>query len=181
MPARYYRELLKFCLRTVGDRDVAADALQESYARVLAVQHPVERPRAFLRQVASNVMRDHWRSEKLRNAIFSERLDHPAGPPDAVDSPDSGSADAEPVAPSCWQPEERAEARQRLALLQRAIDGLPEKQREVFILYRFEDMPHADIARRLNISVRMVERHLQLAMLHCKRQVHGEPAKPWNS
>lgn len=173
MPARYYRELLNFCLRTVNDREVAADALQESYARVLALQHPVEQPRAFLRKVAQNVLRDHWRAEKVRNAVFSERADPAPLHPDD----DAGPAD-EPAAPSSWQPEERAEARQRLALLQRAIDGLPEKQREAFLLYRFEELPHEEIARRMNISVRMVERHLQLALLHCKRQVQGDPTPP---
>ncbi|RXK17160.1 RNA polymerase sigma factor, partial [Macrococcus sp. DPC7161] len=31
-----------------------------------------------------------------------------------------------------------------------------------------------DIAARMGISVRAVEKHLQLALAHCKRRVHGE-------
>ena len=52
---RYYRELLNFCARMVRDRDAAADLVQESYARVLAVRNAgqeIPEPRALLHQTA---------------------------------------------------------------------------------------------------------------------------------
>ena len=38
MLERYYRELLNFLTRQVGDRDTAADLTQESFVRVLGAQ-----------------------------------------------------------------------------------------------------------------------------------------------
>lgn len=50
MVARYYRELLNFCARTVRNRDAAADVVQESYARFLRLQQssvPIAEPGRF--------------------------------------------------------------------------------------------------------------------------------------
>ena len=38
MLERYYRELLNFCNRAIRNSDAAADAVQETYARVLSAQ-----------------------------------------------------------------------------------------------------------------------------------------------
>lgn len=73
-----------------------------------------------------------------------------------------------------WQPDARADANQRLRLLQAAIDDMPPRQREAFLLYRYDELRCEDIAARMGISVRAVEKHLQLALAHCKRRVHGE-------
>ncbi|NJK98860.1 MAG: sigma-70 family RNA polymerase sigma factor [Bacteroidales bacterium] len=45
-----------------------------------------------------------------------------------------------------------------------AIDRLPEKCRQVFILSRKDDLKNHEIALRLNISNRMVEKHLSRAL-----------------
>jgi len=53
--AHYYQELLNFCWRSLRNREAAADLVQESYLRVLGVQHnselgeqAVREPRALL-------------------------------------------------------------------------------------------------------------------------------------
>lgn len=45
-----------------------------------------------------------------------------------------------------------------------AVEKLPRRRREVFKLNRFEFMTAAQIAERLGLSVRTVEKHLELAM-----------------
>lgn len=52
---RYYRELLNFCNRTIRNSDAAADAVQETYARVLSAQQgeaELREPRALLYRTA---------------------------------------------------------------------------------------------------------------------------------
>ena len=78
------------------------------------------------------------------------------------------------IAHAGQQPEARADVNQRLRLLQAAIDDMPPRQREAFLLYRYDELRCEDIADRMGISVRAVEKHLQLALAHCKRRVHGE-------
>ncbi|MCY1540341.1 hypothetical protein D9M68_759750 [compost metagenome] len=63
---------------------------------------------------------------------------------------------------------------QRLRMLQAAIDAMPPRQREAFLLYRYDELRCEEIADRMGISLRAVEKHLQLALAHCKRHVHGE-------
>ncbi|WP_165021445.1 RNA polymerase sigma-70 factor [Dysgonomonas sp. ZJ279] len=48
--------------------------------------------------------------------------------------------------------------------LQRAIDMLPEKQREAFLLNRIQDVKYKDIAKQLNVSQRTVEDRISKAL-----------------
>lgn len=54
------------------------------------------------------------------------------------------------------------------ALLNKAIDHLPEKCRQVFILSRMEGMKHEEIAAQLNISVNTVQNHIVAALRKLK-------------
>ena len=54
--------------------------------------------------------------------------------------------------------------RERMEAVYKAIDRLPEKCREVFMLAYLEDKKSADIAEQLHISVRTVEAHLFKAL-----------------
>ncbi len=45
-----------------------------------------------------------------------------------------------------------------------AVESLPEKCRQVFIMSRYEDMKYKDIALKLDISVKTVERHMGIAL-----------------
>lgn len=64
--------------------------------------------------------------------------------------------------------DESAFWREGLALLVDSIGKLPELTQQVFILYHFNGMDHHEIARRLDVSLRSVERHMAHALRHCK-------------
>jgi RNA polymerase sigma-70 factor (ECF subfamily) len=163
--ARYYRELLNFLSRTVDDRDAAADLVQESYARVLAVQQSgqtVAEPRALLYRTARNLVIDRYR----RGAVRGESI-----------SLDDAAADAHPLvlrAPAASEPEASAESSQGVAALLAVIGGLPLRCREAFILHKFDGLSQAEVAQRMGISVTMVERHLKHAMQACRACRNGE-------
>lgn len=50
------------------------------------------------------------------------------------------------------------------ARINSAIQALPEKCREVFVLCRFEELKYAEIAERLSISVKTVEMQMGIAL-----------------
>lgn len=50
--------------------------------------------------------------------------------------------------------------------LRRALDCMPEEDRRVFELARFEDLDYRDIAARLRLTVREVEAHMAYAIRH---------------
>ena len=56
---------------------------------------------------------------------------------------------------------EEAELQQKI---NQALDFLPEKCREIFILSRFEELKYKEIAGRLNVSVKTVETQMSKAL-----------------
>jgi RNA polymerase sigma factor (sigma-70 family) len=154
---RYYRELLSFLARKVSDRQVAADLTQESYARVYAAQAAgthVHDPRALLYQTARNLVIDHHRHGDVRAGV-EVSAEHA----DGMDAHGSRN----------WEPETAASSQQAVVSLVTAIDNLPPRCREAFMLNRFDGMTYAEVAERMGISVKAVEQHIKHALDACER------------
>jgi RNA polymerase sigma factor (sigma-70 family) len=164
MLERYYQELLNFLTRQVTDRDTAADLAQESYVRVLAAQSTgqvVLDMRALLYRTARNLVIDLHRRNQVRRH----------------DTLDALSEEQHPPAPRHLQPEERLASQQEVHAYVATIEALPDRCRQAFVLHVYDECGHAEIAKRMGISVSMVEKHIVRAMLACKlreRQLRDE-------
>jgi RNA polymerase sigma-70 factor (ECF subfamily) len=55
--------------------------------------------------------------------------------------------------------------------INRAIQHLPEKCREIFVLCRFEELKYLEIAARLNISVKTVEMQMGIALKKLRKEL----------
>lgn len=55
--------------------------------------------------------------------------------------------------------------------LEKAINELPEKQRTVFLMNRFDDQTYNEIASVLDLSVKAVEKRMQQALLSLRKVV----------
>lgn len=155
MLERYHRELLNFLSRLVNDRDTAADLVQESYVRVLAVQQSgqtISDARALLYHTARNLVVDRHRRAAVRRHEDIDNL----------------LTQDEPLAPHHVQPEMACEQRQQTQALLATIAGLPPRCREAFVLARFEGLSHQQVAERMGISKNMVTQHVVRAVLACQ-------------
>ncbi|MGE8612875.1 MAG: sigma-70 family RNA polymerase sigma factor [Achromobacter veterisilvae] len=158
---RYYRELLNFCNRIIGNSDAAADAVQETYARVLSAQRKdrdVTEPRALLYRTARNLITDQHR----RNVVRGQTAGSDA-------EPDADLVLDDLAAPLAFEPEAAAMSAQAVAAMLDVIRALPPRCRQAFVLHRFDGLSHAEIAERMDISRKMVEQHIKVAMLACRR------------
>ena len=54
-------------------------------------------------------------------------------------------------------------------LMKLALDNMPEQRRKVFVLSRQKGLSNQEIADRLQLSVRTVERHIYLALIDLKK------------
>ncbi|MBN3853307.1 sigma-70 family RNA polymerase sigma factor [Paraburkholderia sp. Ac-20340] len=156
MVERYYRELLHFLGRLVKDRDTASDIAQESYVRVLSLRDSgatILDPRGLLYRTARNLVIDTHRRATVRAQSVVEELDD-------ID---------EPAAHVSSQPEHVWESSQRTRALVAAIDALPPRCREAFVLHKFDGLSHNDVAARMGISRNMVEKHIIRGLLACKQ------------
>lgn len=152
---QYYAELLRFLTAKLGCREQAADVVQDTFVRIRCLKDlaAVAQPRAFLYKTALNLTVDLFRRQRIR----SERITQ---------------LDATEDMPSAIPPQDvEVEAKERVRLLYEAITDLPPKCRQVFLLHKFMDIPHAEIANRLGISKNMVEKHVMKAMAHCRERV----------
>lgn len=155
MLERYHRELLNFLSRQVGDRDTAADLAQESFVRVLTTQSSGQvllDMRALLYRTARNLVIDQH-----RRAVHRQHDDI-----NALTEMD------QPVAPRHLQPDEILAYEQQARALVAAIESLPPRCREAFVLNRFEGLAHQEVAERMGISKNMVAQHVARGILTCQ-------------
>ena len=68
-------------------------------------------------------------------------------------------------------PEFLMEASELKDQLERAINELPEKQRTVFLMNRFDNQSYTEIAAALDLSVKAVEKRMHLALLSLRKVV----------
>lgn len=152
---QYYGELLRFLTAKLGCREQAADVVQDTFLRVRGLKDlaGIAQPRAFLYKTAVNLSVDLFRRQRIR----AERITQ---------------LDTTEELPSLMTRQDDAvEAKERVQLLYAAIAELPPKCRQVFLLHKFLELSHADIAGRLGISKNMVEKHVMKAMAHCRQRV----------
>ena len=155
MSVHYYRELLNFCAKNLKDRDAAADLVQEVYARFLAVGRSGETvldPRALLYRTARNLLTDHHRRSRVRDHESLEQL----------------TEDELPAQPQCQQPDEVYAFTQYASAMFAAIESLPPRCQEAFILNRFDGLSHQEVADKMGISRNMVAQHVIRGVLVCK-------------
>lgn len=152
----WYEPLVRFASRMVGDRaraeEVAQDALFELWNRraTLAPQGSVQ---AWLFQTVRN---------RALNVIRHDGIVARAEP--RVASAMQGAGDASQVDADVAL----AEAELHVAIAQ-AIDALPPRCREVFLLSRRHNLRQAEIAARLGIGIKAVEANMTRALRELRR------------
>lgn len=150
-------ELLTYLRRRLGDRETAADLTQEALLRMLKYREApeIEDRRAMLFRIAHNLVLEYRRARYRHHAAQHVTLDD-AGPL-RMDQP--------PV-------EAIADARQAIdRLLTHTIAELPPKCRLAFMLNRFDGLTYPQVAARMRISVKMVEKHITRALAACRLAV----------
>lgn len=167
---RHQDRLLGVCQRLLGDREEARDAAQEVFLKAFrkaGSYRPRGKVYTWLYRIAVNHCLNRLRRRKVVRFLSLGALggadDEAALPPDRADP-----ADPAP------DPEAALEARRRWAATRRAIDRLPESQRAVLVLAKFEGLAYREIAQVLGITVGAVESRLFRAMRTLEQEI-GPP------
>ncbi|SFP34303.1 RNA polymerase sigma-70 factor, ECF subfamily [Variovorax sp. PDC80] len=135
--------------RKLGCPHNAADLAQDTFVRVLGKKEPVAaaEPRAYLATIAHGLVVDFHRRRALERA-YLETL----------------AALPEPQSPSL---EERAIVLEALSAIDAMLDGMKPAIRQAFILSQLEGLTYAQIAQRLQVTVRTVNNYMLKALEHC--------------
>jgi RNA polymerase sigma-70 factor (ECF subfamily) len=130
---RYERRVLTLAWRLMGNMDDAKDAAQEVFLRAFKYLHrydPARPLEGWIVRIAVNVCRDLARSQRQREAL-----------PLKLDLPKHNS-----------DPHSSLALDERKHLLDRALQGLTEKERNALILRDIEGFSTAEVASFLGLS-----------------------------
>jgi RNA polymerase sigma-70 factor (ECF subfamily) len=152
---RFARPLFGLALRMLRDRSRAEDAVQETFTaiwRSAASYKPERGPGApWLYAVARNAIVDRARARG--EATFAD-------PPEAV-APDAG-------------PDDRAESAYVSWRVHRAVQELPEHEREVLELAYWSGLSQSEVARFLDIPLGTVKTRTRSGLGHLADLLEGE-------
>ena len=129
---KYVDSIYRFIYFRVGDKDTAWDITQDCFLKALEyiAENEVRQPRAFLYQVARNLVIDHW---KLRGRQSSVELSE-------VDIIDDTNIEAD------------LDIKNRVKEIMGVVGELPDHHRDLLILRYVDDLSFSEIAEILNKS-----------------------------
>ena len=161
---RYKTDVFRFVFHLTGDRAEAEDIFQEVWLRVVRqgkIQAAGPGLKPWLLTIVVNLYRDNLRRKRVRR-LFLLRQYHRQRP---------GLSDSGESAPPSAEPPRAAEAARLLYDINRAVAGLPEKQRRVFLLFEMEGVRQSEIAGILGIPVGTVKSLLHRAVKRLQREL----------
>jgi RNA polymerase sigma-70 factor (ECF subfamily) len=140
--------LMRYLTRLWSRRDEVPDLRQEIYVRIYeaAARSRPTSPKSFMFTTARHLMTDRLRRGRV---VSIEAM---------------GDPDAWNVLVDELSPEHRLDARQELRRLAAAFDRLPDRCRQVVWLRRVEELPQKEVAARLGIGEKTVEKQVAKGM-----------------
>lgn len=156
---RHEKRLQQLCLRLLGEKEAARDAVQDIFLKVYRSAgsfKPQGKVATWLYRIAVNHCFNRLRRQRiLRFFSFGELVREGQ---DEGDELELDPADPRPDAEAALR------ARERWRTTRRIIDKLPENQRLVLVLAKFEGLSYKEIAQVLEITEGAVESRLVRAM-----------------
>ena len=152
-------------LRILGDEDLAADAVQETFHSAFRSLRTFRGGsfRAWLLRTATNACYDELRRKKRRPGVPLEP-ETPDG--DDVESP-RWMADAS------MSPEQRAEADELQHAIQHCLDALPTDFRAVVVLADVQGLDYVEVALAARVPLGTVKSRLARARLRLRECLQG--------
>jgi len=154
---RHRKPIYNFILRFVRDAAQAEDVMQETFLRVIKGAEAYERQAKFttwLYTIARNLCVDASRRGKHRKAAS---LDAPVGD-------DDGAALIDLIAGGDAGADKQAISRELGVRLKKAIESLPDEQREIFRLREVSDLQFNEIAQIVGCPENTVKSRMRYAL-----------------
>jgi len=160
---KHKESIINIIYQFIGERDEAEDLAVEVFLRVYKAAKSYEAKAKFttwLYKITTNLCLNEIRKKaKLQTISLSKPIS--AGEEKEEEL-------IEKIADAAPSPQQILEKKERNALIRKAIDSLPAKQRMATILQIYEGLSYKEISRILGCSVKSVERRLYWARTNLK-------------
>ena len=158
-------QIFRFLLSSTRDVDLAETLTQDCFLK--AHQHwgsfrGESSAMTWLIRIAINLQKDHWRNRRLQ--FWRKTQTNAVELDEASDWLPSGERSVE----------QQLLARERVAQVGKAVDGLSERQRTVFLLRYVEELELSEIARATGLNEGTVKAHLSRALARVRAELGGK-------
>ena len=157
-------QIFRFLLASTRDADLAETLTQECFLKAHRNWESFRGDSSamtWLMRIAINLQKDHWRNRRMQ---FWRRTQT-----NAVDLDEASE----------WLPsgersaEQQMLAREQVGRVWKAVEGLSERQRTVFLLRYVEEQELSEIAQAAGLSVGTVKAHLSRALAKVRAELGG--------
>lgn len=150
---RYANSLRNFLYYKLGDLEKAKDLTQESFLKLWnnCSKVSLDKVKSYLYTIANRIFLDDINHQKVilkfqhRSGISERQMEH--------------------------NPEYLYRQGEFNVKLEEAVSSLSEKQRVVFLMSRIDKVKNKEIAERLDISIKTVEKHIANALKSLKEKM----------
>ncbi|MCD4710742.1 MAG: sigma-70 family RNA polymerase sigma factor [Bacteroidales bacterium] len=134
-----------------GDTTISTDLAQDTFMRIWEKQMELlpEKDTGLLYKIAGDLFVSHTRRERLRREA-----------PKEIRIEQSGRT-----------PEEELQYQELQEKYEKTLMKLPENQRVVFLMSRMEELTYQEIATRLSLSVKTVEKRVSGALSRLRKEL----------
>jgi len=147
----YFAQVKNFVYYKTSSVEIAEDITQEAFVKVWENRHKVnpQTAKSYLYTIAGNLSINHLKKQTVVYKFLNSKINT-----------------TENETPLFILEEKEFDER-----LQKALSSLPEKQRVVFLMNRIDDLKYTEIAERLAISVKAVEKRMSNALKTLKETI----------
>jgi len=165
--AEVERRAYKQALFAVRDDHAALDIVQDAMLKLTeryGSRPPPELPLLFQR-ILQNVIRDFYRRQKVRS-LWTSPLSSLFGPESGEEVDPLETLDTADDSQFSRSPADQMEGAQVIGIIEKALEALPARQRQAFLLRYWEELDVAEAAKVMGCSEGSVT-------THCSRDTHA--------
>ncbi|PTN03790.1 RNA polymerase sigma factor [Mangrovibacterium marinum] len=150
----YFNDIRKYLLYRSGDETIATDIAQDAFMRIWEKQMVIEQKTAknLLIKIARDLYINRYHKEKKAFRFFETYQIDEKG----------------------LTPEDQLNFEALKEAYENALKTMPEKQREVFLMSRIDELKYKEIADQLGLSVKAIEKRMSLALAHLKTHLRDQ-------
>lgn len=147
----YFEDIRRYLYYRCGDISISTDLAQDTFMRIWEKQMTLlpGKDKALLYKIAGDFFVSYTRRERLRR-----------------EAPDRISFDLKD-----HSPEDQLQYRELQDKYEEVLMKLPENQRIAFLMSRTEELSYQEIAARLSISVKAVEKRISGALSRLRKEL----------
>jgi RNA polymerase sigma-70 factor (ECF subfamily) len=162
--ASHRPQIFRFLLASTRDVDLAETLTQECFLKAhrnWGSFRGESSPMTWLMRIAINLQKDHWRNRRMQ--FWRHTRNNSVDLDEASEWLPSGESSAE----------QRVLAHERVGQVWKAVEGLSERQRTVFLLRYVEEQELSEIAKATGLREGTVKAHLSRALARVRMELGG--------